>query len=333
MNVKFVLATLAITTGLSTAALADQTNGFGVGTSASTSDFLTLTRSVSAFRTGQDSSFNYTRMGDTPSERFVSGCEQEIINGSFCSGGGSGTSGGDYNLKSSASSATLTNEVGRGNRSLLTSSAFARSSLETGELGVNSISDYRHGGQGVAQFADTLNFIIAGASAATSTNITVQFTLDGSLDTSAGGSASIRDILHFGNATADLTYNAGNGGDPFIFSQRNWVSYSWTEPNPLFTTFTGVFALTGASQSLGLFHFLSGAAGNSGKSLYGSTSALQLILPAQVSYTSNSGVFLSGGTNPGGVPEPASWAMLLIGFGVIGTAMRRRSMAPTIVSA
>lgn len=32
------------------------------------------------------------------------------------------------------------------------------------------------------------------------------------------------------------------------------------------------------------------------------------------------------GTNPsvGGVPEPASWAMMLIGFGLVGNAMRRR---------
>ena len=29
---------------------------------------------------------------------------------------------------------------------------------------------------------------------------------------------------------------------------------------------------------------------------------------------------------PGGVPEPASWALLLTGFGMIGTAMRRRSV-------
>nr|WP_310522891.1 PEPxxWA-CTERM sorting domain-containing protein [Polymorphobacter sp.] len=34
---------------------------------------------------------------------------------------------------------------------------------------------------------------------------------------------------------------------------------------------------------------------------------------------------VGGGT--GGVPEPASWAMLIAGFGLTGAAMRRRSMA------
>ncbi len=48
-------------------------------------------------------------------------------------------------------------------------------------------------------------------------------------------------------------------------------------------------------------------------------------LPAGLSFTSASGVFLVDlpGT-PGGVPEPATWAMLVAGFGVVGAAMRRR---------
>jgi hypothetical protein len=33
---------------------------------------------------------------------------------------------------------------------------------------------------------------------------------------------------------------------------------------------------------------------------------------------------------PGGVPEPASWAMLIAGFGLTGAAMRRRSRAITV---
>ncbi len=42
----------------------------------------------------------------------------------------------------------------------------------------------------------------------------------------------------------------------------------------------------------------------------------------------DSAVFIQGGTigtvNPGAVPEPGTWAMMLIGFGAIGGAMRRR---------
>jgi hypothetical protein len=41
-----------------------------------------------------------------------------------------------------------------------------------------------------------------------------------------------------------------------------------------------------------------------------------------VSYTSDSGVFLTGGA--GAVPEPASWAMMIAGFALAGAAARVR---------
>lgn len=34
-----------------------------------------------------------------------------------------------------------------------------------------------------------------------------------------------------------------------------------------------------------------------------------------------------GSTNPGGIPEPAAWAMMLAGFALVGGAMRRRRPA------
>lgn len=45
-------------------------------------------------------------------------------------------------------------------------------------------------------------------------------------------------------------------------------------------------------------------------------------LPAGLSYTSQSGVF--GVLPAGGVPEPATWALMILGFGATGAAMRRR---------
>ncbi len=43
-----------------------------------------------------------------------------------------------------------------------------------------------------------------------------------------------------------------------------------------------------------------------------------------VTFTSDSGVFLGSGLTPGGVPEPANWALMIAGFGLTGSAMRRR---------
>jgi hypothetical protein len=40
-----------------------------------------------------------------------------------------------------------------------------------------------------------------------------------------------------------------------------------------------------------------------------------------------------GGGNPGGVPEPATWAMLIFGFAGIGAVLRRRRSAGVAVTA
>ena len=45
------------------------------------------------------------------------------------------------------------------------------------------------------------------------------------------------------------------------------------------------------------------------------------------SFTSDSGALLGFEKTPAGVPEPASWAMLIAGFGLVGAAARRRRPA------
>ena len=38
----------------------------------------------------------------------------------------------------------------------------------------------------------------------------------------------------------------------------------------------------------------------------------------------------STGSIPSAVPEPATWAMMIVGFGLAGAAMRRRREAPAL---
>ena len=45
-----------------------------------------------------------------------------------------------------------------------------------------------------------------------------------------------------------------------------------------------------------------------------------------------SDLVVTGNAAPGAVPEPATWAMMLLGFGLIGFAMRKRSHVRTTVS-
>ena len=54
------------------------------------------------------------------------------------------------------------------------------------------------------------------------------------------------------------------------------------------------------------------------------TGAVNFALPAGVTFTSASGDFLTGAT----VPEPATWALMLVGIGLLGAAARWRPFGP-----
>lgn len=51
------------------------------------------------------------------------------------------------------------------------------------------------------------------------------------------------------------------------------------------------------------------------------TGVFSIDLPTGVTFSSASGVFLTDTT---GIPEPASWALMILGFGGVGAAVRRR---------
>lgn len=57
------------------------------------------------------------------------------------------------------------------------------------------------------------------------------------------------------------------------------------------------------------------------------TGRVTLSLPTNVTFTSGSGMFLTGKADTAGVPEPRTWALMLLGFGGLGAMLRRRRRA------
>ena len=212
-----------------------------------------------------------------------------------------------------------------------TYSAFATTDLSTGKIGASASSygDVLAGAFAFGQLGDGLNFTVAGATASTVTNIGVTFDIHGMRSTT-DGDITVRNILNFGDAGLDYSLSQRGLGAPAIGkSAFGWVSYSFDESVPDHTTFRGVYALRGASQRLMFGEgFWTTAYYNGATSDYASTSSFSFVLPSEVTYTSDSGVFLTGlGGVGGGVPEPATWALMLAGFGLVGSALRRRQGA------
>lgn len=133
-------------------------------------------------------------------------------------------------------------------------------------------------------------------------------------------------------------------------SYQDNVYYGAPEPfsatliNATFDQVTGIISVPIALQAginiLPLYAIATGV----GNTSFGHTVGLGLELPAGATFTSDSGVFLTKTREPitggvqfgapptGAVPEPATWAMMLVGFGMVAGAARyrRRSTAAAI---
>jgi hypothetical protein len=95
----------------------------------------------------------------------------------------------------------------------------------------------------------------------------------------------------------------------FRFNNDSYGGPSLTEP--------GVFDFTAADNPGGNFSFFNrDALGNVDGGVTGLSIIPEHLVIAAVPVT-----------QPGGVPEPAAWALMIMGFGLAGAALRRRSLA------
>lgn len=102
------------------------------------------------------------------------------------------------------------------------------------------------------------------------------------------------------------------------------VSFTYSGPSinfdgPLSERQLGTFEIFATTGAFGFGDFTAEAVRNGG--------------PTRGTLLANIGinaVGIPGGGNPSLVPEPASWAMMVFGFGLVGAGMRRRSRTPVI---
>jgi hypothetical protein len=252
-----------------------------------------------------------------------------------CSVSGGGATSGSTGLTAATDQAKLT----VGNTSIpysVGASAAAIANLATGKVGVSASGDYdfvdgasgQYGGKGTAyaEDNDTLHFNVAGASPTTITPVGVTFTVDGSwtVATATGDSGgSVTAFLQFGNGQflQGIT-NTGGSYLPAVQAPTingGWDSESLSSDTPDQITFNGVYDLVGASPDVGFDMSLGAACGLGTGCDYSNTGAISLSLPSNVSFGSDSGVFLAEQS----VPEPGTLAILGGAIVLLATFRRR----------
>lgn len=188
--------------------------------------------------------------------------------------------------------------------------ARAYGDLRTGKVGAYAGTSPLGFASASAVIADNLTFNIAGADAATITPLRFLVSLHAATPTAHGAF-----IFRAGTGTF-LTL--GDLNRPYYGQATGWSqSRTWLEGSTRFAEL--VYNIQGASAVVGVELTLEAIADLGSVSDFYHTGGLQLQAPGGVTFTSDSGVFLTAA-----VPEPATWAMLIGGFGMIGAISRRK---------
>ena len=268
--------------------------------------------------------------------------------GGVCATGGGGSSsatitplGGDTSARSVTStvsgSGAGASAFSRVTADLATASIhlYGSDSGQTGN-GSSQSTPYGYTNESASLF-DTLHFTAQGAGADTMTTITGIFTLEGTMravggnvDTPNSAYGELYGALNFGGTPSrfDLKNNVDTGfvttadldNYPSGITPSTWT----TNADHTVNVSTFNYSFMGASSDVAFNLNANLNCGNGFICDFGNTAKFALSLPTGTRFTSDSGVFLSGAGTGGGVPEPASWGLMLIGFAGLGAVMRRR---------
>lgn len=199
--------------------------------------------------------------------------------------------------------------------------AYSYSDHATGQLGALASTSASGGAAATAWMDEGLKFQVLGATNSTITPIT----LLASLHTTTPDQA-----VFFG-----LLFNGGNIQQSGLFTRPDngfggsgFSSFTtWLEGTTRF--FSATYNLIGTAPSAYLRMDLRTSAQGGAVADFSHTAGISFLLPSNVSFTSQSGQFL---TAVSAVPEPSTWAMMLVGFAATGFAMRRRRSKNALVA-
>jgi PEP-CTERM motif len=173
--------------------------------------------------------------------------------------------------------------------------------------------------------SDGLTWQVAGGGAAA---VTISVHVDGTLE-----NANLNIFTQYlalrieGTTEETMSFQGDSASGPFGIStqtlqsaNQNWVSEAFSNESATGFDFTGVFDVTNAEYTPFYMSFEIAPCGYGLTCDFQDTAQVSLALPTGVSYSSDSGSFLSSPATP--VPEPGTFTLLAVG--AVGAAFARR---------
>lgn len=226
-------------------------------------------------------------------------------------------------------------------------SAWSSADLTSGTMrgGASNLGSF-NGATFNTALGEVFDFTIAGATADTITTVLLNISFEAevvgsggvSLDTEIRSTGSDAGLIH--NLSSIRLVNAATPiFETFLRDASNstgansQLAYSYTQGGALRGVFSHdlAFDIKGQTGVAGFYSQASGSANFFADVNFGNSAHFSFKLPENVLMTSRSGVAF--GPAVAAVPEPATWAMLIVGFGAIGgsvRAQRRKSVVAAV---